>query len=101
MSIFERDRGSRRFYSLSTDDRPASPGGIPTGSLLTHTDTGDRFVYEGKEWLPFVGVEDTNAVLEDILDSIRDLLPHIRVTRMATATMANDQSGGDYPTDDE
>lgn len=82
---------------------PSAPGGIPSGSILTYTDTGDRFIYNGdaKEWFPFVGEEDLLEVLEEIRDGINDLLPHIRITRAAAATMANDQSGGDYPTDDE
>ena len=103
MAIFEKDRGSRRFFSLSTDDFPTAPGGIPTGSFLTYTNTGDRFIYDGnnREWLPFVGVEDTINVLEEIRDTLGCLLAHAAITRAATATMANDQSDGNYPTDDE
>ena len=68
-----------------------------------HTDTGDRFIYDGqsRQWLPFVGVEDVVGALSEIEGVLHDLLREAKVTRAATATMANDQSGGDYTTDDE
>ena len=83
MAVFERERASRRFFSLSGDPRPTAPGGIPSGSVLQHTDTGDRFIYDGDEriWHPFVGVEDSISVLEEIRDSnsaIELLLEDIR-----------------------
>ena len=99
MAAFEKERSSRRFYSLAKDDRPAHPGGIPVGSILTHTDTGDRFIFDGKVWLPFVGTEDVVAVLDDIHDALNQILRENQVARAAVATMANDQSGGEYPTE--
>jgi len=101
MAAFEKDRGSRRFYSLAKDEPPQHAGGIPAGSILTHTDTGDRFIFDGKVWLPFVGTEDVVEALSGIEDALHDLLRHAAVTRAAVATLANDQSGGDYTTDDE
>ena len=107
MSAFEKGPGARRFYKLVTEPFPTSPGGIPSGSITENVGggpgDGDRFIYNGEDrkWLPFEGVEDTNVVLRDILEAINALLPHVRVTRAAVATMANDQSCGDYPTDDE
>ncbi len=104
MAVFEREKSSRRFFSLSTDPRPTHPGGIPGGSIVTYTDTGERFIYDGNShvWLPFVGEEDLLFVLEDIRDGIGDLLAHMRITRAAVATMANIQDdGSNFPTDDE
>ncbi len=71
MAVFEREKSSRRFFSLSTDARPTSPGGIPGGSIVTHVDTGDRFIYDGnaRVWHPFVGVEDSLEALEALRDS--------------------------------
>ena len=103
MAAFEKDPTSRRYYSLASDSVPEHPGGIPTGSTWVHTDTGDRFIYDGlsKQWLPFVGTEDLAEGLSRIEDVLHDLLRHTAVARAAVATMANDQSGGDYTTDDE
>ncbi len=103
MAVFERERASRRFFSLSTDDFPKAPGGIPSGSILTYTDTGERFIYDGdsRVWLEFVGEEDILGVLEEIRDCVGDLLAHSKVTRAAVATMANDQSDGNFSTDDD
>ena len=103
MTAFEKDPTSRRFYSLANDEAPEHPGGIPTGSTWIHTDTGDRFIYDGKsrQWLPFIGTEDVVGALSEIEDVLHDLLRHAAVTRAAVATMANDQAGGDYTTDDE
>ena len=103
MTAFEKDPTSRRFYSLANDAPPEHPGGIPTGSMWFHTDTGDRFIYNGasRKWLPFVGTEDVVEALSEIEDVLHDLLRHAAVTRAATATIANDQSGGNYPFDDE
>lgn len=107
MAVFERDRGSRRFYSLSRDALPESKGGIPTGSMLIHTDTGDRFIFTGGGggaegiWLPFVGVEDVVDLQADILECLQQIRRDGQVARAAVATMANDQSDGNYPQDDE
>ena len=103
MAAFEKDHGSRRFYSLANDSAPVHSGGIPTGSVWIHTDTDDRFIYDGqsRQWLPFVGIEDVVEVLSGMEDVLHDLLREAKVTRAAVATMANDQSGGDYTTDDE
>ncbi len=106
MSAFERARSSRRFFSLSSDLKPSHPGGVPAGSILTYTDTGERFIWSGDEltqrrWLPLVGVEDTVELLEDILSCLQGILRENQVTRASVATMANDQSDGDYPTDNE
>ena len=102
MAVFEKDRASRRYYSKSSDPFPEHEGGIPIGSMLTYTDTGDRFIFdEANEWLPFIGEEDLLGVLEEIRDIDSELLGHIKIIRAATATLANDQSGGNYSTDDE
>ena len=107
MAVFERDRGSRRFYSLSSDIPPQSDGGIPAGSMWTHTDTGDRFIFNGGGsgekgvWLPFVGVEDVVDLQGDILECLQQILRDGQIARASVATMANDQSGGDFPTTDE
>ncbi|KKL10439.1 hypothetical protein LCGC14_2555800 [marine sediment metagenome] len=102
MAVFEKDRGSRRYYSTSGDALPQSPGGIPTGSILTYTDTGDRFIYDGTLWLPFEGVEDTNEVLEQIGDTLVDLLRHIEMIRLTNVALANEIPDGEKfnPTDD-
>ena len=103
MAIFEKDRGSRRYFSQSTDPFPTPEGGVPSGSMLVYTDTGERLIFDGdsRVWLPFVGEEDIISVLEDIRDGIGDLLANSKVTRAAVATMANDQSDGNFSTDDE
>ena len=48
-----------------------------------------------------MGTEDVVEALSGIEDVLHDLLRHAAVTRAAVATVANDQSGGDYTTDDE
>ncbi len=104
MAVFERERSSRRFFSLSSDPFPTAAGGIPGGSIVTYTDTGDRFIYDSGSgaWLPFVGEEDLLEVLEDIRDGISDLLAHFKVTRAAVATIANIQDdGSNFSTDDK
>ena len=109
MAVFEKGSGARRLYSLSSDGLPLTrPGGkkdelIVTGTVLVHTDTGDKFIHNGdtREWFPFSGDEDVVSALIDAKNAIYELLPHLQVIRAATATMANDQSGGDYSTDDE
>ena len=101
MAVFERDRASRRLWSLSTDPFLAPTGGMPSGSITTYTDTGERFIYDGdsRVWLPLIGEEDLLSVLMDIRDGIGDLIADSRITRAAVATMANDQSCGNFPTD--
>jgi len=105
MAIFEKDRGSRRFFSLSTDDRPEAPGGIPGGSILVHTDTGGRFIYNGetRAWLPFVGEEDVVGVLEDMTSVMADILQANKVIRAAIVALANEIPDGERfnPTDDD
>lgn len=107
MAAFEKGPGSRRFYKLVRDPFPTSPGGIPSGSITENVGggagDGNRFIYNGDtgEWLPFEGVEDANAILEEIRDSIQELLPHTRIMRAALATLANDQCDTSYSTDDE
>ena len=88
---------------MANDAAPEHPDGIPTGSILTHTDTGDKFIYNGDslEWFPFSGDEDVVAALDDIHEVLYQILRENQVTRAAVATLANDQAGGDYSTDDE
>ena len=95
MAVFEKGKGIRRFFSLSTDALPSVDGGIPSGSILVRTDTGDRFIYNGDtgEWIEFVGVEDTAQVLEEIsskLDALDELARHSSVIRSAVAALANE-----------
>ena len=103
MAAFEKNATSRRFYSLAKDALPSPPGGVPSGSQLTHTDTGDKFIYNGDslEWFPFSGDEDVVAALDDIHEVLYQILRENQVTRAAVATLANNQAGGDYSTDDE
>lgn len=82
MAVFEKAAGARRLYSHSSEEKPTSSSGIghvPTGSMLTHTDTGDRFIYNADEkvWHTFIGTEDVVEVLEvnqGLLQEIRDIL---------------------------
>ena len=100
MAVFEKGKRVKRFFSLSTDARPTAEGGIPSGSILVHTDKGDRFIYNAEtgEWIPFIGVEDTRDVLEDILDKLStldEIHADTKEMRRAVAALANNWSGGD------
>jgi len=101
MAIFERAQGSRRYYKETKDPFPSAAGGVPTGSIVHDIENGDRFIYNGdaREWLPFIGEEDTLSVLEEIRDRLNNVEPELRIIRAAVATIANDQSDGDFPTD--
>lgn len=103
MAIFEKDRASRRYYLPSTDSlsgiKSTAPGGIPTGSIATYTDKGAKFIYDGQSWTPWAGEEDEELVA--VREAVEALLPHLRVIRAATATIANEQSGTQFSTDDE
>lgn len=101
MAIFEKDRASRRYYSLSIDDNPTATGGVPTGSIVHFLDTGEMKIFDGKEWQSWSQEAEIVSALGDVEQAVHDLLPHIRVIRAASAVMANDQSGGDFSTDDE
>lgn len=104
MAIFEKERASRRYYSLSTDAYPVVAGAnTPAGSMLTYTDTGAKFIYDGKLWQPFAGGEgdtDVLAALDDMKEVLYQLLRHIEVIRAAMASVANDLLEGDYPPED-
>ena len=107
MAVFEKGKAIRRFFSLSTDALPTADGGIPSGSILVYTDNGDRFIYDAEtdSWVPFVGVEDTRDVLEDVLTqlgTLDELAADIHVIRAAAATLANEwgKSEEHFSTDD-
>lgn len=101
MAVFEKDRASRRYYLRSTDSWGSikSPGGIPTGSVATYTDTGAKFIYDGSAWVPWAGEEE--ELLVEIRDALNVMVRDARVTRQAVATVANEQSGTNFPTDDK
>jgi hypothetical protein len=104
MAAFEKERGARRFFSLSTDAWPSPPGGVPTGSMLSYIDTGDRFIYDadGQTWHIFIGQnDDWIDLLEDIRDYLAEMVLDVDIARKALAAMSNDQVDTLFPTDDE
>ena len=103
MAIFEKGPAARRFYSLSSDPRPTAEGGIPTGSFLQHTDTGDRFIYNQPTniWYPFVGEEDLLSVLVDIKASLETHTELLILIQGATGALANELANCIFPTGDE
>ena len=99
MAIYERAKTARRYFGLSADRFPVRQEGIALGSVMLHTDTGNRFIYDGDVWQDFRVTEI--EVLEDILQATYEILAHAKVTRGAVAVMANDQSMGDFAITDD
>ena len=91
MPAFEKDRASRRFYKLSSEPFPTSPGGMPAGSMLIDTDTGERFIYDGEKraWLRFVGQEDLLYVLEDMQRTQEDMLLELKKIKLGQTILSD------------
>ena len=95
----------QRWRALSTDPKPGEPGVdddrvIKVGSIITETDTGERYVWLGG-W-PWVRQAVTLEVLfADLMAVNEEVLRVLRLVQRATATTANELAATDYPTDDE
>ena len=102
MAIFEKGKGSRRFYANAGDGFPTAPGGIPAGSVVHYLGTKNSYVFDGIDtWTQWEQDDDIVGVLEEVREAIDELLPHIKVIREACVLMANDQVGSNLSTDDE
>ena len=102
MAIFEKSKGSRRYYANPGDGYPTAPGGIPAGSVVHYLGTKNSFIFDGVDtWTVWEQDDDVVGMLEEVRDAVDELLPHLRIIREASALMANDQVGSNLSTDDE
>ena len=105
MALTLESGATHRWRGLSTDKKPGEPGisdeePIRVGSIVTETDTGDRYVWRGS-W-PWVLQEVSISLLFAELMAIeQEQLGVLRQIRQATATTANAMAQTGYPTDDK
>ena len=105
MALWLESGATSRWRGLSTDKKPGEPGisddqPVRVGSIVTETDTGDRYVWRGS-W-PWVLQEVTISVLfAELMVIEEEQLRVLRQIRQATATTANAMAQTSYSTDDE
>ena len=94
-----------RWRGLSTDQKFGEPGisdsqDIRPGSIITETDTGDRYVWRGS-W-PWVLQETSMALLfAELMELNEKILWTQKLIQRNTATIANAMAQTGYPTDVE
>ena len=70
---------------------------VPAGSTFLESDTDQMYKWDGATWWPSRVEGDVLTTLEDIKELLSQILVHTEVVRSAAAVMANDQTGSDYP----
>ena len=98
MAVFNISPSASRYYSKAADNKPDTAG-LTGGSRLLHVDTGERFIYDGKDWVSFVGNDadlDLLAALVKLQATTEESLAHTRIIRAATAEYVNEAVGSVY-----
>ena len=98
MAVFNISPSASRYYSKSTDGKP-DRAGLEKGSRLLHVDTGDKFIYDGEDWVTLVEDDvtlDLLAALVKLQATMDELVVHNRVIRAATAEYVNEAVGSTY-----
>lgn len=70
---------------------------VPAGSTFLESDTDRMFKWDGEAWRLSRVEVDTLTTLDDIKEILSEMLSHLVIVRGASAVMANDQVGSDYP----